>query len=421
METAGFNNLDSRVTANTNQLEVTETSRRNDSQRIEQLERVVRELQSQLHNTQAQAAQAIWAATSPTAAPTGNSGTNTSNVGDLGLGTSPAPFPIAPTDRTQKRISESKNMMEAIDKVSQLHQFHAFGLSLRRICGLKYPLIHGWQDWASRRSQRPTEADVKMWSGQDWESIAEMGRDVWTILTLKITGPGQLILDHVDKLSPLCVVKASMAWFELVRETSGRFQDRKLVLSELVIDPKMVKAWGDVPEACRKWEEHVWEHEELAGAPLDDSLKTSAFLKLLPPTLKELTQTQAGLQENFEHIRDYVLNQVGRRHSGPAHLRRASEAKKDDNAMDCSRLDHDLAWDFGADDPEEDSGAADQMYYTGAKGTAKGSKGGWKGSKGGGKSGWRDARPRCYTCGAQDHFAAECPQGGKMAVKVQRE
>ena len=270
IETAGFQNLDTRVSGNTTQLEVTESARRNNTQRIEQLERVVGELQGQIQLLRTQAAQ-----TAQTTLPTPNTETNPNarNLGDLGLGTSPAPFPIAPTDRAQKRISESKNMMEGIDKVTQLHQFHAFGLSLRRICGLKYPFIHGWQDWASRRFLRPTETDVRNWAGNDWEPIAEMGRDVWTILTLKINGPGQLILDHVDKLSPLCVVKASMAWFELVRETSGRFQDRKLVLSELVIDPKMAKSWGEVPEACRKWEACVWEHEELTGAPLDDSLK----------------------------------------------------------------------------------------------------------------------------------------------------
>ena len=257
-----------------------------------------------------------------------------------------------------------------------------------------------------------------MWAGQDWEPIAEMGRDVWTILTLKITGPGQLILDHADKLSPLCVVKASMAWFELVRETSGRFQDRKLVLSELVIDPKPVKTWGEVPEACRTWETHVWEHEELAGSSLDDSLKTSAFLKLLPPTLKELTQTQAGLQETFEHIRDYVLNQVGRRHHGPTHLRRTPEPK-DDNAMDCSRLDHELSWDFGTGDTEEHN-STEHVYYTNSKGATKGGKSNWKGGKGWGKPGWRDARQRCYTCGSQDHLAAECPQGGKGGPRALR-
>ena len=112
--------------------------------------------------------------------------------------------------------------------------------------------------------------EVRDWAQQDWEMLAEMGRDVWTIMTLKFEGAALQIIDQADQLSSLCLVKASMAWYELVRETTGRFQDRRLVLSEQVIDPKQMRLWSEVPEATRKWETLVLEHEELSGVPLDD-------------------------------------------------------------------------------------------------------------------------------------------------------
>ena len=153
---------------------------------------------------------------------------------------------------------------------------------------------------------RPTPLAVQRWvaeEGVDSSILHVMAEDLWTTLALKIQGPGQAILDQMDRINVDLVTKISMTWFEFLREASGRLQDRKMGLTQLVIYLRQVKSWSEVGDAYRRWETAVREHEEIVGAPLDDSVKTSAFFKFLPSNLREQTQTQANLEHSFLSLR----------------------------------------------------------------------------------------------------------------------
>ena len=61
------------------------------------------------------------------------------------------------------------------------------------------------------------------------------------------------------------------------------------------------------------WEIEVAEYENICGTKLDDNIRTQALLRMLPTDLQELVSSQAGIEDSFEHMRRYVLDQVGRR------------------------------------------------------------------------------------------------------------
>ena len=86
-----------------------------------------------------------------------------------------------------------------------------------------------------------------------------------------------------------------------------------MALSDAVTTPARLKQWSDVAEGYRRWELDLLELEGITGMKFDDSMKTSALMRLIPLDLRNLALAQNGLEDEFSKIRDYVLNQTGRR------------------------------------------------------------------------------------------------------------
>ena len=144
---------------------------------------------------------------------------------------------------------------------------------------------------------------------------------------------------------------------------------------------------------------------------MDPSIKSSAFLKILPKDLREQTLAQSGLDERFEDIREYALNQVGRRTAQTLHRRHEEKpVPKPENEPVPMDLTGKLT----------ELNECDQAYWTGKSGWQNtGTKGGkptgksWNSNgKAGGKGGGKNTE--CYRCGKHGHYSWECrapPQG----------
>ena len=124
-----------------------------------------------------------------------------------------------------------------------------------------------------------------------------------------------------------------------------------------------VRTWTEVPLAFREWEKKISEYESLTGGKLDDSIRTHSLLELLPQDLKNLAQSQVHLDQNYASLRDYVLNQTGRRS-----VEARSKINPNDmdlNLVDTGALDHTTEqWDSST--IEHDA------FWWGKKGRSKG-------------------------------------------------
>ena len=108
------------------------------------------------------------------------------------------------------------------------------------------------------------------------------------------------------------------------------------------------------------------EYEALSGAPLDPGIKATSFLETLPVDLKEQAQTQAGLEQSYTALRDYALNQVGRK------IKLANPGPKQDTApMDIGAVYEPAQYeDEPVYDQEwgSDAAASDELFYYGKGG-----------------------------------------------------
>ena len=118
-------------------------------------------------------------------------------------------------------------------------------------------------------------------------------------------------------------------------------------------------------------------------------MQATAFLRMLPLDLRDKVLSQDGVEGDFERIRDYVLNQVGR-HTAESKTTRYTGAAP----MDCSSLEH------SEDVPEP---AAANWFNNG-----KNRPGSFQTRTGKGGSGGKSSR--CVGCGSNEHNADDCPR-----------
>ena len=124
-----------------------------------------------------------------------------------------------------------------------------------------------------------------------------------------------------------------------MRDSQGQLSTRRMAATEMVTKPVAAISWSEVPSRVRQWETNLLDFEIVGGRPLDPLVKTEAFLRLLPATLRELALNQRGLENNFPELRDYVLHQAGRRRTTETE-RQAPAGEKSDGAspMDLSAM-----------------------------------------------------------------------------------
>ena len=134
-----------------------------------------------------------------------------------------------------------------------------------------------------------------------------MGQYLWTILTIKITGPEGSVVSRAMDAGGSALDRLSKACYNILRDSRGRLVDREVGLYSLVHTPSRLKTWAEVPGGFRDWEHHVAELERLSGAQIRGPVLAQALIRLLPTDLRDLALTQNGLDHSYAQLRDYIF------------------------------------------------------------------------------------------------------------------
>ena len=140
-----------------------------------------------------------------------------------------------------------------------------------------------------------------------------MGEDIWHVLTVKLRNTSRPALVVALSLGGNALLRTCRAWHDMLRDSGGRVSDRKFRLYGEISKPGRAQNWGMVPSTFRDWERRVTEYENIIGGRLDEAIKCHAVLDLLPHDLRELAQSQVHLEQSYVALRDYILNQSGRK------------------------------------------------------------------------------------------------------------
>ena len=317
--------------------------------------------------------------------------------------------------------------MESIDKLEQADKFPEFARRIRVVCNDRYPRFRQWEEWLDLVEHAPSEGETAFWASMGDHGEAELlGRDVWSILALKVgSGPLAGIIDRVSIEAfsgPLSSLhRATRAWHALLHDSGGQVRDRRNKLWEKVINPSMV-SMSEVGNAVRAYENDISLLEQMSRSQIDNGMKYHGLLKVLPTSLNRLARSQHGLKDSYAMLRDYVLNQatqhrleqptpmdMGHLGAGASNLEQQSLSERDDTEG------HDVLWTGKGSRP---------------KGRGKGRP--WNSSPGGAAGanpgaipqtssqrlpGERPPGPKCFACQGFGHVATVCPNrlngGGK--------
>ena len=144
--------------------------------------------------------------------------------------------------------------------------------------------------------------------------------------------------------------------------------------SQFIMNPGKAKSLGDVQSILSRWEDTLNHRTRTLGkAPLDDDLKRSVLLKLLPDAEESELRNQRVLYKTFEALRNRVLEMINERTRGPAAMLYHVAEEEDEEC------DEDGEWIMSIEE----------------RGKAKGKgKGKWKS-----KGGKGEDTMECYWCG----------------------
>ena len=188
--------------------------------------------------------------------------------------------------------------MDSIEKLNSAEHFPEFSRRVRVACNERYPRFRPWEEWLESVDHQPTEGEVAFWAatGGDHSEAELLGRDVWSIMALKIgTGPLGSIIDRTS-LEPAfgpvsSLTRASRAWYLLIQESGGDVRDRRMKLWERVMTPTQVSL-AEVGTAVRAWENDISVLEQMGRTRVDPGMKYHSLLKILPTSLQKLARSQ---------------------------------------------------------------------------------------------------------------------------------
>ena len=185
-------------------------------------------------------------------------------------------------------------------------------------------------------------------------------------------------------------------------------------LWERELHPKQV-SMSEVNTVVRACENDVSLLEQMQRTNIDTGMKYYALLKLIPTHLSNLAKSQQGIGDNYNMLRDYVLNQ-------------STHHRMEPTDMDIGRLGFDLDNPTGEDVPEDAGGELLFSQRAGPKGRGKGKTkspstastppsrpdAGARGTK---RPGERPGGPQCWNCHGCGHLTLQCPTPVKKSDK----
>ena len=213
----------------------------------------------------------------------------------------------------EKLICSERTHMEQIPVLTVLPDAKNFLDNLKRVSELRHSFYPAWHTWVERLHRRPNADILEGFPGARTEAAQEMGRDVWSILVLKVKEAVRSIVDRASRETDDLLLRVSIAMYDMLTQSRGQMSTRIFSLLDAVTHPKMAMDWSAVPDLCRKWENDLTDYQGLTGLAFDPNMKTEAFLRILPVDLRNLALSQQNLEKNFENLRDYIYHQVGRR------------------------------------------------------------------------------------------------------------
>jgi hypothetical protein len=186
-------------------------------------------------------------------------------------------------------------------------------------------------------------------------------------------------------------------WRTLVTQYDPDNDSTRLDESTYILNPGKAKNMSEVQLLLTKWEDAMNHRSKMLGrTALDDDLKRSVLLKLLPTTEESELRHQRILFKTYESLRSRVIELISERTKGPAPMLHHIT----DDAEENEEYEEEGEWVMRI---EEANGRQQRIWSQKGKGKGK-SKG--KGTKGKGKS--KGKGPECYRCGRNGHMRQDC-------------
>jgi hypothetical protein len=192
-------------------------------------------------------------------------------------------------------------------------------------------------------------------------------------------------------------------WRMLTTQYDPNNDTTRLDESTYILNPGRAKNMSEVQLLLTKWEDAMNHRSKMLGrTALDDDLKRSVLLKLLPNAEESELRHQRILFKTYEALRGRVIELISERTKGPAPMLHHF-AKEDPE--DVQNLEEDGEWIMRI----EESGGRQHRVWSQAKGKGKGkSKGKGKGKAQEGKGKSKGKGMECYRCGRVGHLRADC-------------
>ena len=177
-------------------------------------------------------------------------------------------------------------------------------------------------------------------------------------------------------------------WRVLVGLYDPNNDNTRMDESTFLMSPGKAKSMSEVPAIMSKWED-VLNHRSctLGRAPLDEDLKKSVLLSMLPDTENKELRNQRVLYRTFEALRVRVLEMVHERSAGRAPMIFNCEQYDDEENEDWQQ-EGEWLFRIEAKDGKKEKVCQKAPFR----------------AKGGGKGSDRE----CYRCGRTGHIRAAC-------------
>ena len=208
-------------------------------------------------------------------------------------------------------------MSETTERLTQINEYNGGGSYPEFVRQLlialdsRYPFAARWVSLMKNVTgvTVTTLREIQTNVGASEDAYEEFLNDLWSVLSLKLRGPGETLINGImERNIPReeLWTRAGLAWYEMQRDGVGRTADRECQLHVSLRNLKREKMWNDVPAAVRKLEAMVEEFQLLTGTALPDSQKKIALQQVLPLSLEEKVISHASYDEGFAAWKDHI-------------------------------------------------------------------------------------------------------------------